>query len=91
MTKRELLNAGVRLVVSVGVGAIVGNAVAFTTPVLAIGVLKRTCIGIGSFAMSCMVSDKVADYAEEKVNAALDEVQKFAKEADQDVKEEATA
>ncbi len=77
MTKKELLKSGVKLVVSFGVGTIVTNAVAFTTPVVAMGLLRRAAISVGSFAMSMMVSDKVTDYTDEKLDEAIEEAKKF--------------
>lgn len=74
MTKKELVKAGAKLIVSVGVGTIITNAVAFTTPVVAMGVLKRACIGIGSFALSMYTSDKVTDYTDEKLDEVFEEV-----------------
>lgn len=88
MTKKEMLKAGAKLIVSFGVGTIVTNAVAFTTPALAMGVLKRAAIGIGSFAMSAFASDKISDYADEKIDEVFEEVDKVMKE-DQTEKKEA--
>ena len=76
MTKKEIIKAGAKLVVSFGVGTIVTNAVAFTTPALAMGVLKRAAIGIGSFALSMYTSDKVADYTDEKIDEVFEEFDK---------------
>lgn len=90
MKKKDILNAGIQLVVSVGVGAIVSNAVAFTTPVLAVGVLKKACIGVGSFVLSSMLSDKATDYACDKVDEVLTEVKKLKEEDEEtDVKKKA--
>lgn len=83
MTKLELLKAGSKFVVSVGVGAIVTNAVAFTTPVLAVGVLKKAAIGVGSFVLSAMLSDKAADYADEKIDEAVEELKKLVEEEEE--------
>lgn len=87
MTKKELLKAGVKAIVGCGVGCIITNAVAFTTPVLAIGVLKKICIGAGSFALSTMVSEKVTDYTDEKVDEAFESFKKMMDEKE-DKKEE---
>lgn len=77
MTKLELVKAGTKFVVSIGVGAIVTNAVAFTTPVLAVGVLKKAAIGVGSFVLSAMISDKAVDYTDEKIDEAVEELKKL--------------
>lgn len=77
MTKLELVKAGSKFVVSIGVGAIVTNAVAFTTPVLAVGVLKKAAIGVGSFVLSAMLSDKAVDYTDEKIDECVEELKKL--------------
>lgn len=92
MTKKEVIKAGVKLVVSFGVGSIVTNAVTFTTPVAAMGTLKRVAIGIGSFAMSAFASEKIADYADEKVDEAFTELdQMVAESGTENIRKEATA
>lgn len=88
MTKKELLKSGVKLVVSFGVGTIVTNAVSFTTPAVAMGLLRRAAISVGSFAMSMMVSDRVTDYTDEKLDEAIDEAKKFMDESKEDKKED---
>lgn len=90
MTKKEMLKSGAKLVVSFGVGTIVTNAVAFTTPAVAMGVLRRAAIAVGSFAMSMMVSDKVADYIDEKIDEAMEEAKKIMCD-EKEEKEEETA
>lgn len=89
MTKKEVLKAGAKLVVSFGVGTIVTNAVAFTTPVVAMGVLKRVAIGIGSFTLSAFTSEKIADYADEKIDEAFDEFSKMSDETEVEIRKEA--
>ena len=87
MSKIEVFKAGTKFVVSVGVGAIISNAVAFTTPVIAVGVLKKAAIGVGSFVLSSMVSDKATEYTDEKIDEFLDEIKKLTIEEDsQEVK-----
>lgn len=83
MNKIDVLKGATKFVVSVGVGAIVSNAVAFTTPVLAVGVLKRAAIGVGSFVLSAMVSEKATDYTDEKIDEAVEELKKLADEPEE--------
>lgn len=66
MKKIELLKTGAEIVVSIGVGAIVGNAVIFTTP-LKVKAVQKACISVGSFVVSSMVSDKASDYVKDKI------------------------
>lgn len=80
MNKIEAVKGATKFVVSVGVGAIITNAVTFTTPVLAIGVLKKAAIGVGSFVLSAMVSEKASDYADEKIDEFIDEIKKFSED-----------
>lgn len=84
MTKKEMIKAGAKILVSAGVGTIVCNAVAFTTPAMTMGLLKRTVIAIGSFALSAFASDKVANYTDEKIDEVFDEVDKAIKETNAD-------
>lgn len=84
MSKIDVLKGATKFVVSVGVGSIVSNAVAFTTPVLAVGVLKKAAIGVGSFVLSAMLSDKAGDYTDEKIDELIDEIKKL---DDENVKE----
>ncbi len=53
--------------VSIGAGAIVGNAVKFTTP-QAIGAISKLFVTVGSVALSYMVGDKTAEYTEKKID-----------------------
>lgn len=80
MTKKEMIKAGIKLVVGFGVNAIVTDAVAVTTPSAAIGVLKRMAIGVGSFALSAYISDKVVDYVGLRVDEIFSEIEKVAAE-----------
>lgn len=77
MSKIDIIKGATKFVVSVGVGSIVTNAVAFTTPVLAIGVLKKAAIGVGSFVLSAMLSDKASEYTDEKIDEIVEEVGKL--------------
>lgn len=77
MTKKQLVKSGVKLVIAFGVGSIVTNAVAFTTPTMAMGVLRRVAIGIGAFAMSAFAAEKITDYADEKIDDIFEEGKKM--------------
>lgn len=88
MTKKEMIKAGTKLIITFGVGTIVSNAVAFTTPAFAMGVLKRASIGIGSFALSMYTSDKVADYADGKIDEVFAEAEKVMCEENEKCKKE---
>ena len=87
MTKLEAFKSITGFAVSVGVGAIVGNAVAFTTPVIATGLLMKGAIGLGSLVLSSMVGDKAAEYTDLKIDEIVNEVKEAMKD---DEKQEVT-
>lgn len=67
MKKLEIVKAATQIVVSVGVGSIVGNAIKFTSPA-STNLIKKVCIGIGSVVLSNMVSDKAVSYSDQKID-----------------------
>lgn len=87
MTKKEMIKTGAKLIISFGVGTIITNVVSFTTPAIAMGVLKRASIGIGSFAISMYASDKVSAYADEKIDELYSEIDRIMKEGTKTTKE----
>ena len=66
MRKLEMVKSVTQIVVSVGVGSIVGNAIKFTTPASS-NLVKKVCIGVGSMILSNMVSDKAVQYSDQKI------------------------
>ena len=85
MSKIEVIKRATKFVVSVGVGAIVTNAVTFTTPVLTVGVMKKAAISVGSFVLGAMLSEKATDYTDEKIDEFVDEVRKLTEEEKKEV------
>lgn len=75
----KVIKAASKFVVSVGVGAIVSNAIAFTTPIAGVAVLTKAAISVGSFVLSGMVSDKACEYIDEKIDEGVEEAEKMAK------------
>lgn len=73
MNKLDIVKASLGAVVSIGVGAIVGNAVMLTTPLATKGLMKL-CIKVGSLALSGMASDKAAVYVEETIDDGVEKV-----------------
>lgn len=73
MKKLDLLKAGAEIVVSIGVGAIVGNAVVFTTP-LTTKTVQKICIKVGSIVLSGMIGDKAADYVGAKIDSGAETI-----------------
>lgn len=69
MKKIEMLKTVSGIIVSVGVSAIVGNAVNFTTP-SSIGRIAKICTGAGKVVLASMVSKEASKYTEHKIDEA---------------------
>jgi len=67
MKKLEVIKTASQIVVSVGVGAIVGNAIKYTTPAN-INIAKKVCIGIGTVVLTNMIGDKAIEYSDQKID-----------------------
>lgn len=79
MSKVDIFKQVSSIVVSIGVGAIVGNAIKATTPAQ-INTIKKVCIGIGSFVLTSMVSDAVTKYSEAKIDNGVANIKKAVKD-----------
>lgn len=75
----ETVKAIATLGVTVGVGAIVSNIVKATTPIN-VKILTKICIGIGSFALSGMLSDLAGKYTDTKIDEAITMVKEIVTE-----------
>jgi len=73
MKKLELLKSAAGFVVSVGVGAIVGNAVQSTTPDTT-GTFKKVCVCVGSFVLASMIKHEAVKYTENKIDDTVVQV-----------------
>lgn len=71
MAVLPIVKTVVSAVVSVGAGAVVGNALKIGTPT-GLHVLKRAAIAVGSFALASMIGDKTAQYAEDSIDEVVD-------------------
>lgn len=69
----QLLKAGAQLIVSVGTGSIVGNAIKATTPAH-MSLIKKTCVSVGGLVISSMIADKASDYAGQQIDDAMDSI-----------------
>lgn len=69
MTKFEMVKAVGEMIVSVGVGAIVGNAIKATTP-NNVGRIKKVCITIGGMVLGSMAGDCATKYTGQKIDEA---------------------
>ena len=70
MNKIEMVKGATLLVVTIGVGKIVGNIIVATTPPQ-VKLLTRVCITVGSFALGSMAGEAAADYAGRQIDAAV--------------------
>lgn len=58
---------------SVGVGAVVGNAVKLGTPESS-KLIQKIVIGVGGFVLSSMVADHASNYVEAQIDNAADQL-----------------
>lgn len=75
MNKLEILKGASELVVSIGVSAIVGNAIKMTTDPNT-GRFKKIAMGVGGFVLSRMVGEMATDYSSRKIDGINDAIQK---------------
>ena len=67
MDKKETIKAVGNIIVSIGVGGIVGNVIKSTTPAN-MNIVKKICVGVGSMVLSSMVTDKAVEYSTGKMD-----------------------
>jgi hypothetical protein len=75
MSKLEIIKKVGGFIVSMGVGAIVNNAVKATTPIFT-HPIKRVCIAIGTVVLGAMISDKAVQYTEKTIDETAIEIKK---------------
>lgn len=68
----KLAAGATKLVVSAGVGSIIGNAVKATTPEEGLSTLKKVSIGVGSFVLGSMVADQATKYTGQQIVDLVD-------------------
>lgn len=71
MKTLETVKAIATLAVTIGVSAIVGNVVKATTPI-DVKILTKICIGLGGFVLSGMLGDLAGNYADKKIDEAVE-------------------
>lgn len=69
MDKLEIVKFAASTVVSIGVGAVFGNAVKFTTPVDTT-LIQKISVGIGSAVIGSMISNAATTYVKTKIDEA---------------------
>lgn len=78
MKMLNLTKSVTEIMVSVGVGSIVGNAIKVGTPA-GTHIIKRACIAVGGFVLSSMISDKASKYASEAIDETVDKIKNIIK------------
>lgn len=73
MNPATIAKAAVDIIVSTGVGAVVGNAIKMSTPLDAT-ITKKISIGVGGFVLSGMVGSHAAKYTGEQIDTTLTQV-----------------
>lgn len=79
MEKKEVLKTVkqvVTLIVTAGVGAIIGNAIRHTSPP-DMSLIKKAAVGVGSVVLTGMVSDAATDYTENAIDTTVQEVKEM--------------
>jgi len=74
----KIIKAGLGLITSLGVGAIVGNLINSTTPDTVKTIMKG-CIWAGGMVLSTMVGDMVAKYTVDQIDDAVDMIKEITK------------
>ena len=69
------------IAIGLGVGAIVGNAVKFTTPG-DISRFMKACVGLGTFALGGLAADATVKYANEQIDEVADMIDINLEQAD---------
>lgn len=87
MTKLEMVKAGAQIVVSIGVGIVVGNVVKVSSPA-GRNVLKNICVGAAGLVLSDMVSDKACSHVETKIDDVVNQLKEAVMEATNSEEEE---
>lgn len=80
MTKKEVFKGATKLVISCGTTTIINNIVQSTSNVVRMGTVKALCVNISSFVISAMLSEKVCEYTDMKIDQFEEELIKLSKE-----------
>lgn len=78
------------LVVTAGVGVIIGNIVKSTTPT-SMNLIKKACAGVGAFVLTDMVGDMAVKYANGEIDEAVSLIEEMAKASEDCTDEEEAA
>lgn len=73
MNKIEMLKGGTGLILSVGVGAIVGNLIKSTTPANT-RYFTKACISMSALVLGDLLSEKAYNHAEKKIDDTAEQI-----------------
>jgi hypothetical protein len=76
MKKLEMVKTVGGIVVSIGVGTIIANAIKATTP-RSIRGINKLLIWAGGLALGGMISDLAGDYAEKQIQSTVENINKM--------------
>lgn len=81
--KTDMVIGGVEVLVALGVSTLVGGAIAIVKPAK-LGLIKKIAVGVGGAAISCMASDGVINYVDEKLKSTVDQIKAVFKKKHED-------
>lgn len=73
MNPTTIFKAVTDILVSAGVGAVVGNAIKVSTPAN-VNIAQKISIGVGSLALSGMVGSQTAKYTSEQIDSTVEQL-----------------
>lgn len=76
MNPLSLIKSVSEIVVSIGVGAVVGNAIKASTP-STVTTLQKVMIGVGGFVLSGMVGDMATKYTSDSIDGTVDKIKQM--------------
>lgn len=83
MDKLEIAKFAASTVVSIGVGAVFGNAVKMTTPT-DLKLIQKISVGVGSAVLGSMISNAATTYVKTKIDEAVGSLTKADTEEPED-------
>lgn len=77
MNPLAIFKGAATLIISAGVGTIVGNTVKHTTNSANLNLLNKVAVGVGAFALSGFIGEKVSQYTVDSVDSALETIEEM--------------
>lgn len=70
----KTVKGAVTLIGGIGVGAIITNAVKHVSPTSGMGSIMKLCVGVGTMLLGGLACDAASDYAEQKIDEAVEAI-----------------